>query len=164
MICVLQMRKTQIPKGRTTCPRSPKLVPFPLNDSSSFSVWSKVHIPGNTFLILPGCPYTEIGDFKIEEEFPFLGCTLFIAPPGRRVSVRVFIFLRRLVFKVIYDHKTAESSSPKYFCFGKCVFSLAYASSQWPMLTLFTFSAVDLSRLLLCDDYLSNTFRPFQWT
>lgn len=99
---------------------------FLLNDFFFFLVWFKVYIFGNIFFILFGCLYIEIGDFKIEEEFLFLGCILFIVFFGRRVFVRVFIFLRRLVFKVIYDYKIVELSFLKYFCFGKCVFFLVY--------------------------------------
>lgn len=60
-----------------TCPRSPACAV-----SFSLLVWSVVHALGNTSLILPGCPYTEVGDFKINEGFPFLGVTVCIGPPG----------------------------------------------------------------------------------
>lgn len=55
---------------------------FPLNDSLSFSVWSMVHTLEDAFLVLSGCPYTEIGDFKTNEEFPSPGFGVFIVPPG----------------------------------------------------------------------------------
>lgn len=58
-------------------PKVSKPRPFPLNDSASLSVWFVVHTLRNAFLILTG-----VGDFKIDEEFLFLGVSVFIVPPG----------------------------------------------------------------------------------
>lgn len=43
-----------------------------------FPVWSTIHTREDACLVL----YTEIGDFKVGEEFPLPGFGVFIVPPG----------------------------------------------------------------------------------
>lgn len=127
------MRKSQVQKSRRTCPRCPDCMVFPPKDSLSFSVWSMVHTLEDAFLVLSGCPYAEMGDFKTDEEFPFPGFGVFIVCPGIICKKKMWLcgcvhFSEKADFhqilKVICDHKTTESSTQKYFYFGKCFYDL----------------------------------------